>query len=616
MKLRWGYGVGVLLVMLALAGCNLASNEPEPSEPTIGTPVAQASETAAANQTSTPSPSPLPSVTAAPTLTPRASRSSQELPSRTPLPSLTPTDGPPASPTTAPTLTNTPFGIITLTPAPTFTRTSAPVATAFYPQPATFTPVFVPQTPASPTATQSSAQVCPTCDNLRLREGPGTAGNIVTMLDANTSLTIIGRTANNGWVQVRLGDGRTGWVAAEYLVTSVDLNTVAITGTQVDLPTAAPVTGPEGLDVVSGISAHARQIFLDGRSKGNSAHTFTRVGDSITAAPQFLTPIASGTYNLGEYGYLSGAIGFFGGPNGRGLNPFGATSIAAGNGWGTTSALDINNAPSGTCNPGETPVACEYRLVKPSVALIMFGTNDSGGLPTADFRANLQRIVQISIDMGVIPVLSTIPPKHYDPAVDGRVTEFNQVIIATARAYDIPLWNYWDAMSGLPAEGLSADGVHPSTPPDGITTVFDSDHLQYGYTMRNLTALQMLYTLWQQVLYDGDQAPAQPAPTSNQTDSQTTTDQVDLNTYSCPGAPAPRLSVGQKGRVTPGLPNKIRSEPATSAPQVGAIPGEGVFTVIGGPRCADGYTWWQVSYTGIIGWTANGSSQEYWVEPY
>jgi len=432
------------------------------------------------------------------------------------------------------------------------------------------------------------------------------------MLDAGTPLAIIGRTADSAWVQVVLDDGRNGWVAAHYLDITIDLSVISVTGNAQDAPTAVASLG--GIDVVSGVTSHSRQIFLDGRARGNLPHVFTRVGDSITASPYFLTPIGAGNYSLGQYGYLAGAIRFFSGPNARGANPFLAASIAARNGWSTESVLNPANADPNVCRPGETPLACEYRLVKPAVALIMLGTNDSGGMPVETFRANLQVIVQTSINMGVIPVLSTIPPKHYNPVTDGRVMDFNQVIVATAQAYDVPLWNYWKAMSVLPGEGLAPDGVHPSPAWDGLNAVFDADHLKYGYPVRNLTALQVLYTLWQQVLYDGDQAPAATLPPS--AGQPGGTQPGSPGEISCQGAPPPNLTVGGQGRVTPGLPNKVRSQPGTGAAQVGSIPGEGVFTVIGGPVCADGYLWWQISYNGLIGWTANGSGAEYWVEPY
>jgi hypothetical protein len=86
---------------------------------------------------------------------------------------------------------------------------------------------------------------------------------------------------------------------------------------------------------------------------------------------------------------------------------------------------------------------------------------------------------------------------------------------------------------------------------------------------------------------------------------------------SCVGLMPTRLVVGQQGRVTPGDPNRMRSNPSTNSEIVGQIPGEGVFNVINGPVCdtADGIVWWQVEYDGGVGWTAEGQGGEYWTEP-
>lgn len=603
---RWQATLAVILVGLLLAACNFSVDGDEEAvrRPTLGTPIAWAT----ARPTETPfvllvtatlQPT-LPAPTATMTVPPVVP-TKQVLPTLSPTATRTPFTIP--TPLIAPTLTPSAVVFPTLTVAPTLTSPPPTIS-----PPPSFTPAIAATNTPLPTALPA-AQVCPTCANLRLRASPGTAGQILTLLPADLPLSVIGRTADNAWVQVVLPDGSSGWVAAAYLTLRIDLNVVSVTGTAQDAPTAVANTA----GVVSGVSANARRILLDGLAKGNLPHSFTRVGDSISAAPQFLTPIGSGTYRLGDYGYLSTAISFFSGPNGRGANPFAAASLAARNGWSTASVLDPANADPNVCRAGETPLACEYRLTRPAVALIMFGTNDSGGMPTATFQANLQAIVQTSISMGVIPVLSTIPPKRYNPATDGRVAEFNQVIIATARAYDIPLWDYYQAMVALPNNGLAPDGVHPSSPPDGLTTVFDAEHLRYGYTVRNLTALQVLYTLWQQVLYDADQVrPATAPPPTSPAGGVP----GGLDDPACLGVPPPRLTVGGQGRVTPGLPNKVRSAPTTSAAAIGSIPGEAVFTVIGGPRCADGYLWWQVNYNGLIGWTASGSGSEYWVEPY
>ncbi len=84
-----------------------------------------------------------------------------------------------------------------------------------------------------------------------------------------------------------------------------------------------------------------------------------------------------------------------------------------------------------------------------------------------------------------------------------------------------------------------------------------------------------------------------------------------------------RLSIGGQGRVTPGLPNVIRTAPGTQSSGansvvIGEIPGSGIFTVLSGPTCGtDSRWWWEVNYNGLTGWTAEGEgSNTYWTEPY
>lgn len=83
----------------------------------------------------------------------------------------------------------------------------------------------------------------------------------------------------------------------------------------------------------------------------------------------------------------------------------------------------------------------------------------------------------------------------------------------------------------------------------------------------------------------------------------------------CQGAPAPRLVVGRYGRVTPGLPNNIRFQPDPNSVLLGQIPPGSAFYVITGPVCSYGFYWWQINYNGITGWTPEGGSGQYWVEP-
>lgn len=86
----------------------------------------------------------------------------------------------------------------------------------------------------------------------------------------------------------------------------------------------------------------------------------------------------------------------------------------------------------------------------------------------------------------------------------------------------------------------------------------------------------------------------------------------------CPSANdlPPRLTAGTWARVVHDTANNLRAEPTTSSDRIGSIPGGDIFRVLDGPRCADGYVWWQVSYAGQTGWTAEGNAgtAEYWLE--
>jgi len=84
----------------------------------------------------------------------------------------------------------------------------------------------------------------------------------------------------------------------------------------------------------------------------------------------------------------------------------------------------------------------------------------------------------------------------------------------------------------------------------------------------------------------------------------------------CDGFTA-RLSVGAVGQVTAGAANNVREAPTAEAELVGQIPGEGEFTVLDGPVCAEDLTWWQVETPdgSLTGWTVAGTADEYWVEP-
>lgn len=336
-----------------------------------------------------------------------------------------------------------------------------------------------------------NAEVIQEGDGLRLRSRPSLRGDVLANLPGLTPLIVTGRSNDAEWLEVQTEDGSIGWVARSYLRLNVAVEALPVKGvTEV-------IEAPPANNIISGITSTSREIFIKGQSQGNRANVFSKVGDSITVGSFMLYPIGNGTYELGEYSNLQPVINYFSSVNAREGNSFNNNSLSADNGWTTRSVLEPSLANPAYCQPTETPLECEYRVVRPSVALIMLGTNDLAVVPLAEYRQRMEQIVTISIDMGVIPVLSTIPNR-----LGFDVTPFNNVVKETARKYDVPLWDYHFALQDAPNTGLGDDGVHPSFPSWDLaeSATFTEEFMGYGYNIRNLTALQALDAVWRSVL--------------------------------------------------------------------------------------------------------------------
>jgi hypothetical protein len=79
------------------------------------------------------------------------------------------------------------------------------------------------------------------------------------------------------------------------------------------------------------------------------------------------------------------------------------------------------------------------------------------------------------------------------------------------------------------------------------------------------------------------------------------------------------LQVGGYAIVSPGDPNRVRSEPRKGDNLIATLEAGTVVKVLEGPICADGLVYWKVEsdkIPGGVGWTAEGDGKEYWLEPY
>ena len=249
-------------------------------------------------------------------------------------------------------------------------------------------------------------------------------------------------------------------------------------------------------------SAFTRWIFERGRDFGNRANVFTTIGDSNTTNGDFLQPIGLGAdayCTWGAYSDLEASVAYFSAaPDEDAANSFTHRSVTANWGFNSAAVLDPFWAGGSTCYANESPLMCEYRSIKPSVAIIMLGGIDVNDLSTAEYDANMRAIVQTSIQQGIIPVLTTfvvLPGRD----VYERSLEFNMKLLDIAESEQIPLINLWTAAQTLPDYGIGPDHTHLKAE-IGSYCSFDGAQQQYGGTLRNLLTLQALDQLRQNIL--------------------------------------------------------------------------------------------------------------------
>ena len=226
------------------------------------------------------------------------------------------------------------------------------------------------------------------------------------------------------------------------------------------------------------VSERVKEIYRAGIENGMNPNAFSKAGDCETYTDYFLAPfdLKETGFRLGEYTSLEQVIEKYKGS-------FARRSIAAKQGFNVASVLSPLWADTTQCKSNEAPLICEIRLYKPSIMLIMFGTNDVNMSSADAFEKNLRQLIDFTIANNVVPVLAT---KADNLEGDGSI---NAIIARVAYEYEIPVWNLWRALQELPSGGLKEDQIHLTY----AQPFFDNtENMQNGWPVRNLTALQML----------------------------------------------------------------------------------------------------------------------------
>jgi hypothetical protein len=244
-------------------------------------------------------------------------------------------------------------------------------------------------------------------------------------------------------------------------------------------PRATPLVW-QTLPIIPAVSEKARQVYQLGQAMGNNPRSFSKVGDCESRTTWFLSDFDLGPkyYSLGDYANLQPVINNFAGS-------FGWLSQVAKPGFNAASVITPLWADPQKCLKDETPLACEYRLKKPSFAFILLGTNDVAKQET--FETNMRKIIEYTLQQGIVPILATKADNY-----EGD-NSINRTIARLALAYDVPLWNFWAAVQSLPNHGLQPDGTHLTWAPNRFD---DPAAMKNAWPVRNLNALQVLDAVW------------------------------------------------------------------------------------------------------------------------
>jgi hypothetical protein len=247
-------------------------------------------------------------------------------------------------------------------------------------------------------------------------------------------------------------------------------------------PTPAPKAWYD-YPVIPEVGDRARKLYAYGLTLGNNPIAFSVIGDCEAIPSRFLGVFDSSppNYRLGEYAYLQEPINRFAGN-------FNRISRAAHDSFTTSSVLSPLWANRSYCLAGETPLDCELRINRPSIAFVVVGTMDYLNPPR--FEPQMRTILDTLIAHGTVPILY-LKPSNWEGG-----WRINETVARLAYAYDVPLWNLWRAVQPLPAHGLQPDGLHLTWWYNYFDDAFAMSH---GFPWRNLTALQSLDAVWKAV---------------------------------------------------------------------------------------------------------------------
>lgn len=145
---------------------------------------------------------------------------------------------------------------------------------------------------------------------------------------------------------------------------------------------------------------------------------------------------------------------------------------------------------------------------RPQAAVLMLGTNDaSAGRDVAAYQADMEKAVDLTLERGIVVVLSTIPPH---PGRQALARTYNDALRSIAEARKLPLIDYereilkrrpydWDGTL------LGKGDVHPTADRSGVspTSAPTAENLrESGYLLRGWLSVRKLAEVRRAVFAD------------------------------------------------------------------------------------------------------------------
>jgi hypothetical protein len=156
------------------------------------------------------------------------------------------------------------------------------------------------------------------------------------------------------------------------------------------------------------------------------------------------------------------------------------------------------------------------KKLNPEAAVILFGTNDLGGVPLDEYEKKLRVVVKKCLDNGTVVILTTLPPRH---GLADKAKKFAEAARKVAKDLRVPLCDYhaeilkrrpddWDGAADkfkgfatyeVPTL-ISRDGVHPSNPRKYAGDYSAEGLKSNGYVLRNYVTLNSYAAVIRHVL--------------------------------------------------------------------------------------------------------------------